>query len=106
MIATVDERRRLTMPEDLPPQTLVSVDAAGAGRWLVTELKPARARPSPEEVLQAIEASTWQSTAAWDEIRLVTRDGRKLLTGGPKLTGAQIAESIDLERDERDQNLL
>lgn len=76
MIATVDERRRLTMPEELPPRTRVSVDAAGAGRWLVTELKPdsGATKPTREQVLQAIAASTWQPTASWDEIRSATRD--------------------------------
>lgn len=63
------------MPEELLPQTRVSVDAAGAGRWLVTELKPAPdARPTRDEVLQAIEASTWRPTASWEEIRQTTRE--------------------------------
>lgn len=55
-------------------------------------------KPTREEVLAAIDASTWRPTASWEEIRLVTRDGRKLLPGGPRLTGAQIAESIGEER--------
>ncbi len=51
-----------------------------------------------EVAVVALEASTWRPTASWEDIRLVTRDGHKVLAGGPRLTGAQIAESIGEER--------
>jgi hypothetical protein len=75
MVAIVDERRRLTMPKELPAKSQVLVEAAGEGRWVITEIKPTVGRKmSREEVLQAIEASTWQPTTPWDEIRKDTRE--------------------------------
>lgn len=63
------------MPEALLPQTQVLVEAAGEGRWLVTEIRPAaECKPTRDEVLRAIESSTWRPMAAWDEIRKTTRE--------------------------------
>jgi hypothetical protein len=75
MVAIIDERRRLTMPKELAPKSQVLVEPAGEGRWVVTEIKPTVGRKrTKEEVLQAIETSTWEPTASWDEIRKDTRE--------------------------------
>lgn len=63
------------MPKELPAKSQVLVEAAGEGRWVITEIKPTVGRKmSREEVLQAIEASTWRPTASWEEIRKDTRE--------------------------------
>ena len=66
---------------------------------MTSKLEPApMPKPTREEVVAIPEANTGQPTASAEEIRLVTRDGCKVLAGGPRFTGAQIAESIGEER--------
>ena len=85
MTLITDSKRRVTLPPIVKPGTAYDVEFEDENRLVLRRLVPVPDREVP---------------------RIVTRKGRKVLAGGPKLTGAQLAEAINQERDERAANLL
>ncbi len=84
MTLITDSKRRVTLPPIVKPGTAYDVEFEDEDRLVLRRLVPVPDGDAP---------------------RLVIRRGRKVLAGGPKLTGAQLAEAINQERDERSSNL-
>lgn len=77
MIASMtDDKRRLTMPKELPPKSAVTIQQLDDDSWLVTRQKPKRdlvvvTLPTIKEL---------PSDPEWEEVerRIVKRNNRKL----------------------------
>jgi len=77
MIASMtDDKRRLTMPKELPPKSAVTIQQLDDNSWLVTRQKPNRdlvvvTLPTIKEL---------PSDPEWEEVerRMVKRNNRKL----------------------------
>jgi hypothetical protein len=77
MIAlTTDDKRRLTMPKELPPKSAVTVQQLDEDSWLVT-----RRKPKTDLVLVALPCiKELPSDPEWEAVekRMVKHNNRKL----------------------------
>jgi hypothetical protein len=73
MIQTVDENKRLPLPEAKPGDAF-EVEAQGDGRFLLTRVELPRQKPTPEQVKKALDNWRSKSTMTWEELRAMTRE--------------------------------
>ena len=74
--ATTDDKRRVTMPKELPPKSAVTIQRVNEDSWLITRQKPTKglvivALPTIKEL---------PSDPEWEAIerRMVKHNNRKL----------------------------
>ncbi len=72
--ATVDDLKRIRLPDAQPGQVL-AIEANPEGGWKLTPLAPISGgkKWTKTEVLEAIEQSPMRFTKSWDEIKKETR---------------------------------
>jgi hypothetical protein len=76
MIASmIDDKRRLTMPKELPPKSAVTIQQLDDDSWLVT-----RQKPSDVVVVALPRLKTLPDDPEWEalEKRMVKHNNRKL----------------------------